>query len=112
MASTVLYMSISLDGFVAGPNESWDENPLGDDGGYLHGWFPPGVVPGAATSRQQPSEDIKQQIFDELMATSAIVAGAGTFDRPAAGAAITTMTCRSSSSVATSLGSTSVAGRS
>jgi dihydrofolate reductase len=84
MASTVLYMSISLDGFVAGPNESWDENPLGDDGGYLHGWFPPGVVPGAATSPQQPSEDINQQIFDELNATGAIVAGAGTFE-PAGG---------------------------
>jgi dihydrofolate reductase len=84
MASTVLHMSISLDGFVAGPNESWDENPLGDDGGYLHGWFPPGIVPGAATSRQQPAEDINRQIFDELNGTGAIVAGAGTFE-PAGG---------------------------
>lgn len=31
MASTVLYMSISLDGFIAGPNERWDDNPLGDE---------------------------------------------------------------------------------
>jgi dihydrofolate reductase len=83
MASTVLYMSISLDGFVAGPNESWDDNPLGDDGGYLHGWFPPGVVPGDANSRR-PLEHINSQIFDELNATGAIVAGAGTFE-PAGG---------------------------
>ena len=26
MASTVLYMSMSLDGFIAGPNESWENN--------------------------------------------------------------------------------------
>jgi dihydrofolate reductase len=83
MASTVLYMSISLDGFIAGPNESWDDNPLGDDGGYLHGWFPAGVTGGSATSRQ-PSEVVNRLIFDELFATGAIVAGAGTFE-PAGG---------------------------
>ena len=33
MSATVLYMSISLDGFVAGPNE-------GRDGGHrLHAWY-------------------------------------------------------------------------
>jgi hypothetical protein len=37
-------MSVSLDGFITGPNESRDVNPMGDDGGYLHGWFPPGVI--------------------------------------------------------------------
>jgi dihydrofolate reductase len=83
MASTVLCMSISLDGFIAGPNESWDDNPLGDDGGDLHGWFPAGVTPGDATSRRA-SEAINRQIFDELNATGAIVAGAGTFE-PAGG---------------------------
>lgn len=83
MSSTVLYMSMSLDGFVAGPNETWDDNPLGDDGGYLHGWFPAGVVPGDETSRH-PSGGINSQIFEELNATGAIVAGAGTFE-PAGG---------------------------
>jgi hypothetical protein len=34
MGKSVLFMSMSLDGFVAGPNESWEDNPLGDDGGY------------------------------------------------------------------------------
>ncbi len=79
MSSTVLYMSMSLDGFIAGPNESWDENPLGDDGGYLHGWFPAGVTPGDATGRRA-SNVINSRVFDELNATGAIVAGAGTFE--------------------------------
>jgi hypothetical protein len=60
VASTVLYMSVSLDGFIAGPNESWDVNPLGDDG-VLHGWFPAGVTPGDTRSRP-PSEGINSQI--------------------------------------------------
>jgi hypothetical protein len=37
MASTVLYMSMSLDGFAAGPNETY-ENGLGDGGERLHEW--------------------------------------------------------------------------
>ena len=38
MSATVLYMSISLDGFIAGPNEGPD-NGLGDGGHRLHEWF-------------------------------------------------------------------------
>ena len=37
MAATVLYMSTSLDGFIAGPNERLD-NGLGDGGDRLHEW--------------------------------------------------------------------------
>ena len=37
MSATVLYMSTSLDGFIAGPNESLD-NGLGDGGHRLHDW--------------------------------------------------------------------------
>jgi len=35
MASTILSMSMSLDGFIAGPNERLD-NCLGDGGHRLH----------------------------------------------------------------------------
>ena len=42
MSSTVLYMSISLDGLVAGLNESPD-NGLGDGGDRLHDWAFPGA---------------------------------------------------------------------
>lgn len=83
MGKSVLCMSMSLDGFVAGPNESWEDNPLGDDGGHLHGWFPAGVIPGE-TSSPEPAGDVNRQIFTELNATGAIVAGAGTFE-PAGG---------------------------
>jgi dihydrofolate reductase len=37
MSSTVLYMSMSLDGFIAGPNERPD-NGLGDGAERLHEW--------------------------------------------------------------------------
>jgi dihydrofolate reductase len=82
MSSTVLYMSMSLDGFIAGPNERRD-NPLGDDGHRLHNWFPAGIEDGSASSRR-PLEGVNGQIFDEALATGAVVAGAGTFE-PAGG---------------------------
>ena len=68
MSATVLYMSMSLDGFIAGPNERPD-NGLGDGGERLHEWLFPGAEGGA-----------NRQIYDEFMATSAIVAGRGTFE--------------------------------
>ena len=37
MTATTCHMSISLDGFVAGPSQS-RENPLGVGGMQLHGW--------------------------------------------------------------------------
>lgn len=37
MSSAVLYMSMSLDGFITGPNEGPD-NALGDGGHRLHEW--------------------------------------------------------------------------
>jgi dihydrofolate reductase len=46
MSKLKCHISISLDGFVAGPNQSV-ENPLGEGGEQLHGW----VVPLAAFRR-------------------------------------------------------------
>jgi dihydrofolate reductase len=82
VSSTVLYMSVSVDGFIAGPNEDRN-NPLGDDGIRLHSWFPPGVERGSPDARH-PLEGVNGQIFDEVFATGAIVAGPGTFE-PAGG---------------------------
>ena len=82
MSATVLYMSMSLDGFIAGPNERPD-NPLGDEGLRLHAWFPPGIEGGSGRSRQ-PREGVNRQIFGDMLATGAVVAGAGTFE-PAGG---------------------------
>jgi dihydrofolate reductase len=72
MSSTVLYMSMSLDGMVAGPNVRPD-NGLGDGGERLHEW----VVP-------TPETGVNRAICDEFLTTGAIVAGAGTFE-PAEG---------------------------
>jgi hypothetical protein len=51
VSATVLYMSMSLDGFIAGPNET-DDNGLGDGGDRLHDWAFPAVdlIRGAPTS--------------------------------------------------------------
>ncbi len=68
MSATVLYMSMSLDGFIAGPNESVD-NGLGDGGQRLHDW----VVPG-------PPSGVNGQVVDEFMRTGAVVAGRGTVE--------------------------------
>jgi dihydrofolate reductase len=83
LSATVLYMSMSLDGFIAGPNET-DDHGLGDGGHRLHEWVlqdaPSGTsgVPGSTTS------GVNGQIFAESMATGAIVAGRATFE-PAGG---------------------------
>jgi dihydrofolate reductase len=81
MSATVLYMSMSVDGFIAGPNERPD-NGLGDGGLRLHEWFmADGELDIAATRR---SGGVNGKIVDEMMATGAVVAGRGTFE-PAGG---------------------------
>jgi dihydrofolate reductase len=72
MPATVLYMSMSLDGFIAGPNEGPD-NGLGDGGHRLHEWVF-GRAPGG----------VNERVFDESMSTGAVVAGRRTFE-PAGG---------------------------
>ena len=80
MSATVLYMSMSLDGFIAGPNETLD-NGLGDGGHRLHEWAMPGGVDLEAIRR---SGGVNGMIVDESMSTGAVVAGRGTFE-PAGG---------------------------
>jgi len=81
MSATVLYMSMSLDGFIAGPNEG-PGNGLGDGGHRLHEW----ALSGADGDRKAMSRltGVDGQVVDEFMATGAIVAGRGTFE-PAGG---------------------------
>ena len=73
MAATVLYMSMSLDGFIA-PNE---------DPGRLHDWLSGGEASGPSGVPGRPA-GVNGQVFDEFMATGAVVAGRGTFE-PAGG---------------------------
>jgi dihydrofolate reductase len=69
--ATVLYMSMSLDGFITGPNVRPD-NGLGDGGERLHEW------------PLEPGLPVNGIIYDDFMATGAIVAGRATFE-PAGG---------------------------
>jgi hypothetical protein len=54
MGKLVLDISVSLDGFVAGPNQSLEE-PLGEGGERLHEWvFPLKAWPSSPTIRGSP----------------------------------------------------------
>jgi dihydrofolate reductase len=79
MSATVLYMSMSLDGFIAGPNESVD-NGLGDGGERLHEWAFPGAEGGDFDAAVARLTGVNRQIYDEMMSTGAVVAGRGTFE--------------------------------
>jgi dihydrofolate reductase len=75
-------MSMSLDGFIAGPNEG-PGNGLGDGGHRLHEWIPMDGDP-HPTAISDRLGDVNGQVVDEFMATGAVVAGRGTFE-PAGG---------------------------
>jgi len=72
MSATVLYMSMSLDGFIAGPNDVRG-NGLGDGGHCLHEWL-------WADSKASSPSGVSAQVFDEIMATGAVVVGRRTFE--------------------------------
>ncbi len=82
MSATVLYMSMSLDGFIAGPNEG-PGNGLGDGGERLHDWVFSGAPAGASGVPGRP-HGANGEVYDEMMSTGAVVAGRGTFE-PAGG---------------------------
>jgi dihydrofolate reductase len=83
MSATVLYMSMSLDGFITGPNEGPD-NALGDGGDRLHEWVFPGAEGGDFDAAAARLRGTNRQVYDEFMSTGAVIAGRGTFE-PAGG---------------------------
>src|SRR6266542_6534490 len=72
MSSSVLYMSMSLDGFIAGPDDEAGQG-LGRDGERLHDWL------GDRSAGFRPTGP-SAEIFDDLMATGAVLVGRRTFD--------------------------------
>ena len=76
MSATVLDMSMSLDGFIAGPNETRDHG-LGDGGTRLHEWVFEGSGSGPRDARPT---GVNGRVFGEVMATGAVVAGRGTVE--------------------------------
>jgi dihydrofolate reductase len=76
MAKVVLSMSMSLDGFITGPDDGLDHG-LGVNGERLHDWLRAGGVdPGS----HRPVDGPNAIVFDELMATGAVITGRRTFD--------------------------------
>jgi dihydrofolate reductase len=69
MAQVICDMSMSLDGYVTGPNDS-RENPFGDGAGMLHDW-----IFAAATAEDRA---LLQELLDDL---GAIVMGRRSFDK-------------------------------
>jgi dihydrofolate reductase len=83
MSATVLYMSMSLDGFIAGPNERPD-NGLGEGGERLHEWALAGGHGPEDLEATRRAGGVNGKVIDEFMTTAAVVAGRGTFE-PAGG---------------------------
>jgi len=75
MSASVLDMSMSIDGFITGPDDG-PGNGLGTGGIRLHEWL------GDAVSQPPYFDPPGQsgQVFAELMATGAVVVGRKTFD--------------------------------
>jgi dihydrofolate reductase len=78
MSATVLYMSMSVDGFIAGPNLRPD-NGLGDGGERLHDWVLKGEV-GTDVEAALRRDGVDGEVVDEFMSTGAVVAGRRTFE--------------------------------
>ncbi len=76
MGNLVLDMSMSLDGFIAGPDDGPD-NGLGVDGHCLHAWLGDGS---GDDPRSYRPDGPSGEVFDELMATGAVLVGRRTFD--------------------------------
>ena len=71
MSASVLYMSMSLDGYIADPNDQLG----GDDGNRLHEWF---LTPDGEIFR--PSGPAGQ-LIDEMNATGAVLVGRRTAEQ-------------------------------
>jgi dihydrofolate reductase len=74
VSASVLYMSMSLDGYIAGPNDE-PGNPGGDGFGRLHEWF---VTPDGEFFR--PSGPAGE-LFDEINARGAVLVGRRTAEQ-------------------------------
>jgi dihydrofolate reductase len=74
MSSSVLYMSMSLDGYIAGPNDG-PANPGGDGFARLHEWI---ATPDGEFGRPSGPPG---QLWDEWNLTGAVLAGRRTVEQ-------------------------------
>jgi dihydrofolate reductase len=81
MSESVLYMSMSVDGYIAGPNDE-PGNPGGDGFMRLHDWYgfgPDG--PDASGLEAGRKSVLGQRFLDEINATGAVLAGRRTVEQ-------------------------------
>ena len=84
MAIIRLYMTVSLDGYVVGPDDRVDE-AMGVGGFRLFNWLDHREAPGP-----------NGQVFGESLATRAVISGRRTWAPPTDGTVTTTTACPSS----------------
>lgn len=75
MSASVLYMSMSLDGYIAAPNDE-PGNPGGDGFMRLHEWYGDFTPPSGAGPSGPSAE-----FLDEIKATGAVLAGRRTVEQ-------------------------------
>jgi dihydrofolate reductase len=81
MSESVLYMSMSLDGYIAGPNDE-PGNPGGDGFMRLHDWYGSGPGgPDASDLESVQNSGLGQRFLDEGNATGAVLAGRRTVEQ-------------------------------
>jgi dihydrofolate reductase len=87
MSSVTSQISISLDGFVAGPNQSL-ENPIGEGGLRLHEWVfetaswraQQGLEGGVHNADSEVAEEVAQNVGAYIMGRKMFGGGDGTWD--------------------------------
>ncbi|MVU78479.1 dihydrofolate reductase [Nocardia sp. ET3-3] len=80
MSRVFLTMAMSLDGFITGPDDN-AENPAGTNGMRLMDWLGGGAEPDAqGPAAFRPKHPNSQLVFDEAMATGAVITGKRTAD--------------------------------
>lgn len=79
MSASVLYMSMSLDGYIAGPHDA-PGNPGGDGFMRLHEWFGFASAPGPEGDSVHKSGPVRE-FLDEINATGAVLSGRNTVEQ-------------------------------
>ena len=78
MSTSVLYMSMSLDGYIAGPHDD-PSNPGGHGFMRLHEWY--GFISNPGPKESADSSGIGTQFLDEIRQTGAVLSGRNTVEQ-------------------------------
>jgi dihydrofolate reductase len=85
MSKVRIHISTSLDGYIAGPNQS-EENPLGEGGEHLHDWAVELKAWREPHGREGGEENASSQVMEEEKAdVGAEIMGRGKFGPPGGG---------------------------